>query len=206
MQKFATTFVRTARRQCRSNDSSRARTLTAGFLHKLFSLARPVESRCDKNCQFASSLSINGEDGINKRTKRTTESKSYHEPEGLLEKKVLLVENPPPAPDRFPISIAKIQGSIIHPRVPVGDPVVGAHGSRLKDRSIDPFGSADVRDGYLRARARVTCTFYARYNARVRFRGAHAAAIYGAETLAVSPPYGGSNAAATIFISVTATP
>jgi len=34
----------------------------------------------------------------------------------------------------------------------------------------------------------------------------HAAAIYGAETLAVSPPYGGSNAPATIFISVTATP
>lgn len=37
-------------------------------------------------------------------------------------------------------------------------------------------------------------------------RGVHAAAIYGAETLAVSPPYGGSNAPATIFISVTATP
>lgn len=41
---------------------------------------------------------------------------------------------------------------------------------------------------------------------RVRSCGAHAAAIYGAETLAVSSPYGGSNAPATIFISVTATP
>jgi len=36
-------------------------------------------------------------------------------------------------------------------------------------------------------------------------RDVHAAAIYGAETLAVSPLYGGSNTLATIFISVTAT-
>lgn len=50
---------------------------------------------------------------------------------------------------------------------------------------------------------RYVCTYV---RVRTYSYGAHAAAIYGAETLAVSPPYGGSNAPATIFISVTATP